>query len=217
MKPARNIILWTVLFLLPAHLSLAADDDFVEIIQLDSTIIIDLKYATPNNFVGQVLYDSDRCFLRQVTAERLVRVQRALQKRGLGLKIWDGYRPHSVQFKMWELVPNPDFVGNPYKGSRHNRGAAVDVTLVDSLGNELEMPTPFDDFTDKARRRYKKLPPHILKNRQILEDAMKAQGFIPLTSEWWHFDDPNWKKFKLENISIKELAKRVEKKDERNR
>lgn len=189
---------------------IAAEDDFVEVACVDSTIIIELKYATPNNFFGKVLYDSDRCFLRRATVERLVRVQQALRQNGLGLKIWDGYRPHSVQFEMWKLMPNPDFVGDPQKGSKHNRGAAVDVTLVDSLGNELPMPTEYDDFSEKARRNYLDLPVSIIKNRQILENAMTMAGFIPLASEWWHFDDPQWRQFELTNISIKELIEKTD-------
>lgn len=190
----------------------ASDKDFVQILSLDTTIQVDLKYATANNFTGKVLYDSDQCYLRQPVAERLVRVQKALRQSGLGLKIWDGYRPHSVQYKMWELVPNPDFVGDPKKGSRHNRGAAVDVTLVDSLGKELPMPTEYDDFSDKARRDYQDLPAVIIYNRNLLESAMKAEGFLPLASEWWHFDDPDWQKYEIVDIPLTELFQRQESK-----
>jgi len=183
-------------------------DPFVEVRSIDSTIVIDLRYATANNFTGQVLYDTPRCFLRKSVAERLARVQKKLQKQGLGLKIWDGYRPLSVQKKMWALVPDSRYVANPKHGSRHNRGAAVDVTLVDSTGRELHMPTGFDDFTPKAHRNWTGKDTLAIRNRQILEKAMTSEGFIPLSTEWWHFDAPNWKDYPIETISIKELLKK---------
>lgn len=217
MRVKKSIYRYTFfLTLLLLRTLFASEKDFIRILSLDSTIQVDLIYATANNFTGKVLYDSDQCFLRQAVAERLVRVQRALRQQGLGLKIWDGYRPHSVQYKMWELVPNPDYVGDPKKGSRHNRGAAVDLTLVDSLGQELLMPTDYDDFSAKARRDYQNLPVEAIKNRQVLESAMKAEGFLPLASEWWHFDDPEWQKYEIVDIPITELVRRQELKKQRN-
>ncbi len=187
-------------------------EPFVEVASVDSSIVIDLRYATPNNFTGRVLYGTPRCFLRKSVAERLSRVQKKLQKQqGLGLKIWDGYRPLSVQKKMWALVPDSRYVANPKHGSRHNRGAAVDVTLVDSSGRELHMPTGFDDFTPKAHRNWAGDDTLAIHNRKILEDAMTSEGFIPLSTEWWHFDAPNWKDYPVENISIKELLKKNQK------
>ncbi len=183
------------------------EEPLVLVSQLDSTIVIDLKYATPDNFVGQVLYDTALCYLRRSVAERLVRVQKPLRKQGLGLKIWDGYRPLSVQWKMWRLVPDPRYVADPRKGSRHNRGAAVDVTLVDSLGHELPMPTGFDDFTERAHRDFTDLPPEVLRNRKILEEAMTREGFIPLPTEWWHFDAPNWKDYSILDIPLRKVGK----------
>ena len=185
-----------------------SQEPLVLVSDLDSTIVIDLKYATSKNFVGEVLYDTSLCYLRKSVAQRLVRVQKALRRRGLGLKIWDGYRPLSVQKRMWELVPDPRYVADPRKGSRHNRGAAVDVTLVDSLGNELPMPTGFDDFTPRAHRDYMNLPPQVIHNRRLLEEAMRREGFIPLPTEWWHFDAPNWKSYPILNIPLREVGKR---------
>lgn len=184
----------------------AADKiDLVEVVELDSTIVIDIRYATTNNFMGEKLYPIARCFLRRAVAERLTRVQKSLREQGLGLKIWDGYRPRSVQWEMWEKVSDPKYVADPRKGSKHNRGCAVDVTLVDAEGNELEMPTGYDDFTEKAHRDYMQLPPEVIKNRQILEIAMANEGFIPLPSEWWHFDDPNWEKYDLLDIPFENV------------
>lgn len=199
--------LFPFVFLFPLFLVLfcAKEEPLVLVSDLDSTIVIDLPYATQNNFVGKVLYDTTLCYLRRSVAERLIRVQKRLQRQGLGLKIWDGYRPRSVQWKMWQLVPDPRYVADPEKGSRHNRGAAVDVTLVDSAGYELPMPTYFDDFTEKAHRDYKNLPENLIRNRAILSAAMQAEGFIPLSSEWWHFDAPNWQRYSLLDIPLKEV------------
>ncbi len=186
-------------------------EPFVEVSSVDSTIVIDLRYATPDNFTGQVLYKTPRCFLRKSVAERLARVQKKLRKRGLGLKIWDGYRPLSVQKKMWALVPDSRYVANPKHGSRHNRGAAVDVTLVDSTGRELHMPTGFDNFTSRAHRNWAGSDTLAIHNREILEKAMTSEGFIPLSTEWWHFDAPNWKSYPIEDVSIQELLKKSQK------
>jgi D-alanyl-D-alanine dipeptidase len=179
--------------------------ELVEVVKLDSTILIDIRYATTNNFMDEKLYPVAKCFLRKEVAERLSRVQMALRAQGLGLKIWDGYRPLSVQWKMWEKVSDPKYVADPRKGSKHNRGCAVDLTLVDAEGNELAMPTGYDDFSEKAHRDYLQLPPEVIKNRQILETAMSNEGFIPLPSEWWHFDDPNWEKYDLLDVPLKKV------------
>lgn len=162
--------------------------NLVDLEKLIPGIALDIRYATTNNFTGKILYPSARCCLRREAAENLKAVQDYLKTRGLALKIYDGYRPLSVQKKMWAIYPHPDYVADPAKGSRHNRGAAVDLTLIDSKGIELAMPTPFDDFTEKAHRNYTNLPPAILKNRALLEDTMKQHHFKGLPTEWWHFD-----------------------------
>jgi len=197
-----------LLFSLPLICPDLSKEPLVDVATVDSTIVIDLPYATTNNFTGQKLYEVHRCFLRKSVAERLARVQKRLRQQGLGLKIWDGYRPRSVQWRMWELVPDPRYVADPRKGSRHNRGAAVDVTLVDSLGQELEMPTTFDDFSERAHRDYPDVSEKARLHKQILEEAMTSEGFIPLPTEWWHFDDPNWQKYPILDIPIEELVKK---------
>jgi D-alanyl-D-alanine dipeptidase len=161
------------------------------------TILVDMRYATSDNFTGDVLYPAAECWLCEPAAERLIRVQKKLEKQGLGLKVWDCYRPISVQKKLWARVPDDRYVANPAKGSRHNRGASIDLTLVDKQGRELPMPTKFDEFSDHAHRDFMDLPPDILKNRKTLEDAMESEGFIGLPTEWWHFDDPEWRQFAL--------------------
>ncbi len=129
-------------------------ENLVDIQDINPDITLDIRYATANNFLKVKLYSVPRCLLRTSVAQKLSRVQEQLQRRGLGLKVFDCYRPLSVTRKMWEALPDPRYVANPARGSRHNRGAAVDLTLIDARGNELEMPTDFDDFTDRAARDY---------------------------------------------------------------
>ncbi len=179
------------------------DIDLIEITTLDSTIIVEIKYATADNFMGEVLYSADICLLRRAVALKLVNVQHRLRKKGYGLKVWDAYRPLSVQKRMWEKVSTPGLVADPLTGSNHNRGAAVDVTLVDLLGNEVEMPTGYDDFSKKSKTNYPFLPDHVLKNRKLLHDEMKAEGFVPIKSEWWHFNDSESKRYQILDIPLK--------------
>lgn len=172
---------------------------FVEPVRMDPSFVLDIRYATANNFTGQKVYPSARCFLRVDISKRLQNVQALLRRQGLGLKLFDCYRPFSVQERFWNLVPDERYVGKPARkdgvivqSSRHNRGAAVDVTLVDSQGRELPMPTGFDDFTSAAHRGSAKSGSTAARNSALLEHAMTSQGFIPLATEWWHFDGPGW-------------------------
>ena len=174
----------------------------VDIRTVNRNIRLDIRYATTNNFLKRKLYPISKCALRSSVAQKLSLVQTDLEKIGLGLKVYDCYRPFSVTEQMWEVLPNPNYVANPARGSRHNRGAAIDLTLVDRTGKELEMPTPFDDFTTKAHRNYQGGSAPSRKNRQLLEDAMKKQGFIGITTEWWHFDSEDWQKFAILDISL---------------
>lgn len=182
--------------------------DLVDISKLDATILVDLKYATADNFLGDTLYTANICLLRRDVAQRLVQVQQDLKKQNLGLKIWDGYRPLSVQKKMWVKLPDPDYVANPETGSNHNRGAAVDVTLVDANGNELEMPTEFDDFSERAAAEFSDVSATARKNRQLLQTAMKKHGFEPIRSEWWHFNDRDIKKYEVLDLPLDYFEKR---------
>ena len=171
--------------------------DIVDVRSLDSTIALDIRYATYNNFTKKVLYPAAKAKLRREAAESLASVQRELKQQGLGLKVFDGYRPLSIQWKLWEVVPDPNYVADPRKGSRHNRGAAVDLTIIDSLGNELEMPTPYDDFTERAWHTFEDLPDAAKKNRALLKDVMMRHGFQPIQSEWWHYDFHGWEIFEI--------------------
>ncbi|MEG4804932.1 M15 family metallopeptidase [Microcoleus sp. ARI1-B5] len=177
----------------------------VDIRTVNPNIRLDIRYATANNFLKRKLYTVAKCALRASVAQKLALVQTDLEKIGLGLKVYDCYRPFSVTKQMWEFLPDPNYVANPARGSRHNRGAAVDLTLVDRTGKELEMPTPYDDFTKKAHRDYQGGSAQSRKNRQVLEDAMKKQGFIGISTEWWHFDSEDWQKFAILDISLTEI------------
>ena len=183
--------------------------DLVDITTVDPTIRLDLRYATPDNFTGVAVYPVARCLLRRDAAERLARVQRRLQADGFGLLVWDCYRPLGVQERFWALVPDERYVarpqrenGRPVAGSKHNRGAAVDVTLVDATGRPLEMPTGFDDFSERAHRGAANVKPAARANAARLESAMTAEGFQPLPSEWWHFDAPGWQGYELLDVPL---------------
>ena len=170
-------------------------------------ILADIRYKTKDNFVGVPLYpESARLFLRQEAADALFRVQQALEKQGLGLKIFDGYRPLSVQKKMWAKYPVEGYVANPAKGSNHNRGMAVDLTLVDLRGRELPMPSGYDEFSERAHRDYRGGSEEERKNRQTLEDAMLKEGFHGISTEWWHFDYKNAKDYPVLDLPFSEIG-----------
>jgi zinc D-Ala-D-Ala dipeptidase len=180
-------------------------DELVDVEKMIPGIVLDIRYATTNNFTGQKLYPVARCCLRREAAENLKAVQEELHGMGLALKVFDGYRPLSVQKKMWAVYPHAGFVADPAKGSRHNRGAAVDLTLIKLDGTELQMPTPFDDFTPKAYRDCMDLPPEAIKNRELLERVMQEHNFRGLDTEWWHFDLRNAKKYEILDIDYSQI------------
>lgn len=160
---------------------------FVDIYQVAPTIRLDIRYATTNNFTGSKIYDCAQCYLRPETAQALARAQVQLQRQGLSLKLFDCYRPRPYQQRLWDKVPNPDYVAPPAKGSMHSRGAAVDLTIVDAQGKELDMGTPYDFFGREAHTDYTQLPDSVLKNRQLLRRVMEEAGLKGIRTEWWHF------------------------------
>jgi D-alanyl-D-alanine dipeptidase len=181
--------------------------DIVDIKEVNPRIVVDMKYATGDNFTKKRLYDSNTCFLRRTTAVKLDAVQKELEGMNLGLKVWDCYRPLAVQRTLWTILPDERYVANPEKGSRHNRASAVDVTLVDSKGKELQMPTGFDDFSSSAYHRYQDLPDQAIRNRELLKGLMEKAGFIPLFEEWWHYDDEKWMQFNILDLPFRDLLK----------
>lgn len=169
----------------------------------------EVRYATTYNFTGHVLYPFPAVFLHRDAAAALQKVQSDLAAEGLGLKVFDGYRPLSVQARMWEILPDERYVSDPSKSQgKHTRGTAVDVTLVDRLGNELPMPTPYDDFTEKAHRDSAAWSIEARKNSQKLEAAMAKHGFLPFPYEWWHYDLSGWEAYPPLDVSFEELARR---------
>jgi zinc D-Ala-D-Ala dipeptidase len=191
------------------HVPWPAGSELVDLAVVDPTIRVDIRYATPDNFTGVAVYPVARCLLLRDAADRLARVQRRLRADGLGLVVWDCYRPFSIQERFWALLPDERYVARPERrdgwpvaGSKHNRGAAVDVTLVDAAGAGLEMPTGFDDFSERAHRDAASVSPAARANAQRLEAAMVAEGFEPLPTEWWHFDAPGWQAAELLDVPL---------------
>ena len=166
------------------------NSEFVRVRDYIPDLLVELPYATPDNFMGRAVYSFSDAWLRLGTVKRLCRVQETLKRQGLGLKILDAFRPPAAQFVMWDVLPDDEFVANPNKGfSNHSRGNAVDVTLVDTEGKELPMPTEFDDFSPRAGRAYRGPDEKRTENMLLLERTMEAEGFRPYSGEWWHFAD----------------------------
>jgi len=178
----------------------------IEIKKRIPDIILDIRYAGKNNFAKQAVYKQARAFARLPVVEALKNVQNEFKKSGLGLKIFDGYRPYSVTVKFFAIASDKSFVANPKDGSRHNRGCAIDLTLIDlKTGKELEMPTPYDSFAPQAASDYTDLPSNVIKNRELLRSSMEKQGFRVLNNEWWHFDFIGWKNYELMDIPFEDL------------
>lgn len=183
-----------------------AGTQLVDLAKFIPGVVLDVKYATADNFMKQQLYPVARAYLRRPAAVALRAVQEELNGQGLGIKVFDAYRPYSVTEKMWEPIKNEDYVANPAKGSRHNRGAAVDLTLIDlRTGNPLPMPTPYDDFTIRARHDFADLPGNVIGARERLRLVMTKHGFEPLPSEWWHYDFKGWERFDLMNVPLEAI------------
>ena len=184
----------------------------IELRSLMPELVYDLRYATKNNFTQQRLYPKNTqvAYLRLPAARALQTVQLKLNQKGLSLKIYDAYRPYAVTVKFWNLIKDERYVATPSKGSGHNRGTAVDLTIINlSTGKELDMGTGYDDFSEKAHHNFQELSNEILANRNLLRSLLLEAGFVPFETEWWHYSLPNATRFDLLDLSFKKIKRNL--------
>lgn len=222
LSPARLVpflIIAALPFLSPVHARSSVQDppreegqflepDLVELISLDSSIRLDIRYATNNNFIGRPVYQEARAFLQRPAAMALLRAHQSLKKQGYGLLIFDGYRPWAVTKLFWDSTPADKkvFVADPAKGSRHNRGCAVDLSLYDlKTGKEVEMPGAYDEMTERSYSTYTGGTEEQRRKRDLLRKAMEAEGYAVYPEEWWHFDYKDWQKYPILNVKFADL------------
>lgn len=193
------------------YLKTVKADPKKELVNLETFVpglVLDIRYATTNNFTGEKIYNLPRAWARKPVAESLRQVQEELKKKGLGIKIFDGYRPYKATVKFYEVYHDTTYVASPYRGSRHNRGCALDLTVIDlKTGQELRMPTGYDSFQKEAWPRTPVKDPVIKANRALLIDVMERHGFKVNSSEWWHFDFVGYKNYEVLDIDFEELEK----------
>ena len=215
----KKNILWILAAVLFLTLSSCKDEpphetgnfkepDLVELIKLDTTFHLDIRYATSNNFLGRPVYKEARAFLQRPAAEALVKVNNELKPFGYALVIFDGYRPWSVTKTFWDMTPEDkkEFVANPKVGSRHNRGCAVDLSLYEiASGKEVEMPGEYDEMSERSYADYKGGTEKQRKLRDLLRTKMEENGFKVLDVEWWHFDFKDWNSYRIENIPFNNI------------
>lgn len=185
--------------------------ELVELIKVDQTIKLDIRYAGANNFLGRPVYTEPRAFLQKPAAKALARASKRLRKEGYGLLVFDGYRPWSVTKIFWDATPADKkvFVADPAKGSRHNRGCAVDLSLYDlKTGKEVEMPGAYDEMTDRSHVNYKGGTDEQRRLRDLLRREMEREGFQVYDPEWWHFDYKDWKEYPILNVSFSEIGRK---------
>jgi zinc D-Ala-D-Ala dipeptidase len=182
-----------------------------ELIDLEKFIpglVLDIRYATANNFTGERIYNLAKAYARKPVAEALKKIQKELRPQGLGIKIFDAYRPYKATVKFYEVYRDTTYVASPYRGSRHNRGCALDLTLIDlKTGNELKMPTGYDSFKKEAWPSTPVNDPLVRKNRSLLIGVMEKYGFKVNSSEWWHYDFNGWRNYEVMDIDFEELGK----------
>lgn len=197
----------------PAPLALPIDPaasltpDLIDLARFDPRLRFDIRYATPANFMGRVLYPVARAVAQRPVAEALGRVQTRAQAAGYGLLIFDAYRPWRITKMMWDETPpeRREFVADPRTGSRHNRGCSIDLSLHRD-GVEVAMPSPYDDFTPAAYRSNTDAPPDALAASRMLEGWMVAEGFVPLANEWWHYDWADWRRYPIMNVPLEDVT-----------
>ena len=192
----------------PVETGTFKESDLVELVKLDTSIHLDIRYATKNNFLGEPVYKEARAFLQRPAAEALIEVNKELKLSGYGLVVFDGYRPWSVTKIFWDMTPEDkkEFVADPKNGSRHNRGCAVDLSLYKlSTGKEVKMPSEYDEMSERANADYKGGTEEQRHLRDLLRSKMEAHGFTVLDVEWWHFDFNGWKSYRIENIPFSKI------------
>ncbi|HEY0742216.1 MAG TPA: M15 family metallopeptidase [Chryseosolibacter sp.] len=186
----------------------APQKELVDLENFVPGIVLDIRYATTNNFTGTQIYNLAKAYARKPVAEALLKVQNELKQKGFGIKMFDGYRPYKATVKFYEVYKDTTYVASPYRGSRHNRGCALDLTIIDlKTGEELKMPTEYDSFKKDAWPRTPVADPVIRANRKMLIDVMESNGFKVNGSEWWHFDFIGWKNYEVMDIDFEELEK----------
>jgi len=194
---------------MPEYLASIKTNPEKELIDLEGYVpglVLDIRYATTNNFTGEKIYDLAKAYARKPVARALKEIQTDLKKQGLGIKIFDAYRPYKATVKFYEVYKDTTYVASPYKGSRHNRGCALDLTLINlQTGKELKMPTGYDSFKKEAWPSTPVHDPEAKKNRTLLIQAMEKHGFRVNSSEWWHYDFIGWQKFEVLDIDFEEL------------
>jgi D-alanyl-D-alanine dipeptidase len=212
------LLCWVLFLLIPTpafpQAEIAAgssrEPDLVELVELDSTIHLDIRYATTENFMGRVMYTRARAYLQRPAAEALVRAHRKLVTEGYGVLVFDGYRPWSVTKKFWDETPPEKrrFVADPAKGSRHNRGCAVDLSLFDlKTGEEVAMPSAYDEFTERSSPDYRGGTDEQRRCRDLLRSVMESEGFRVNSGEWWHFDYRDWAEYEILDVTFEDLER----------
>jgi D-alanyl-D-alanine dipeptidase len=189
------------------------EPDLVDLSALSATIQFDIRYATSRNFMGTAFYPTPRAFLQRPAADALLGVHRELGKQGLGLLVYDAYRPWYVTKMFWDATPQDkkNFVADPARGSRHNRGAAIDLTLYDlKSGMPLPMPSGYDEFTERAHPDFAGGSQEERQNRDLLRKVMEDHGFQVYKYEWWHYDYQEWREYPILNLTFYELDAREE-------
>ena len=214
----RTLLATVLLFILPFQDAPPKETgpfrapDLVELVTLDPTIKLDIRYATPNTLAGRAVYTEARAFLQRPAADALVRVHRALAARGFGLLVFDGYRPWRVTKLFWDVTPpeKHEFVADPAKGSKHNRGCAVDLSMYDvKSGREVEMPSVYDEMSPRAYPTYEGGTAEARARRDILRAAMEKEGFTVEPNEWWHFNYKDWTQYPILDVAFGDIASRT--------
>ncbi|MBC6110095.1 M15 family metallopeptidase [Pedobacter fastidiosus] len=205
-KPAKKLVVINSYNQYLASIKINPNNELVEIKKAIPSIKLDIRYATTNNFMKQVMYQQARAFARKPVVESLKKIQAELKKKGYGLKIFDGYRPYAVTVAFYQKASDKNFVANPAKGSKHNRGCAVDLTIIDlKTGKDLVMATPYDSFSAAAAANYMPVSSAVKKNRDFLIASMQKYNFTVLDNEWWHFDFNGWQYYALMDIPFEKL------------